>query len=78
MEEGALEKCVQNEGITVEFMEICKWLTDEIQVLTGIIEKITGNRMLRVSNKGLFSKKWLDNFNFWTKKASILVLDLHN
>jgi hypothetical protein len=52
MEEGALEKCVQNEAITVEFMEICKWLTDEIQVLTGIIEKITGNRMSFLARSG--------------------------
>ena len=42
MEEGILLKCVENEDIASEFMEICKWLTDEIQMFSGIIEKITG------------------------------------
>ena len=42
MEKDSLQKCVQNENVTSEFMEICKWLTDEIQVFSGAIEKITG------------------------------------
>ncbi|CAB3980219.1 FAM98A [Paramuricea clavata] len=42
MDEVVLLKCVENEDIASEFMEICKWLTDEIQMFSGIIEKITG------------------------------------
>lgn len=37
-----LLKCVEKEEITLEFMGLCKWLTDEIQVFCGDIEKITG------------------------------------
>ena len=41
-EEGELVKCVENEDVTPEFMKLCKWLTDDIQVFTGVIETITG------------------------------------
>ncbi|XP_028409716.1 protein FAM98A-like [Dendronephthya gigantea] len=42
MEENVLLECVEKEEITFEFMRLCKWLTDEIQVFSGDIERITG------------------------------------
>ena len=45
MLEDAIERFVKNEGITSEFMEICKWLTDEIQVFSGIKEYVTGRKV---------------------------------
>lgn len=42
MKKDLLLKCVENKDITSEFMDICRWLTNEIQVFSGVIEKITG------------------------------------
>lgn len=53
MKDGALLKCVKNADITLEFMGLCKWLTDEIQVFTGIIENITGIHASTKAHKSL-------------------------
>ena len=41
-DDGALIKSVQGEDILSEFMILCKWLTDDIQAFSGVIENITG------------------------------------
>ena len=39
-------KSIEHEDLTSDFMQVCKWLTDEIQVFSGTIENITGIHLI--------------------------------